>query len=313
MFRAALATTALAALVLSGCAPAAAPDGPTQSPAGPGAHSPAPGGTQDTPAAEPTPDPRPSQPEELTIESVSNFRDVAGTGEGLPVADGGRMARGVVFRSGRLKGLSAFDTERLVAAGVTDIFDLRTGEVADRSPDPAIGDATYHLVNVFGVYSQSDPEVTDAEQAILQREEVYRDFVADRGQRARIGGLLQDIAEADGAAIVHCSEGKDRTGWVSAVLQMIAGVDDQTIMEEYLLSNERRAELIEKDVAKVLQDKGKTAAEIKRAQREVYERYLQAGLSEMDDRFGDLQGYLTDGLGLSPATIEELRDRLVLG
>ncbi len=72
-----------------------------------------------------------------------------------------------------------------------------------------------------------------------------RRFVTDPKQRERIGSLMRGIAGARGTVVIHCTEGKDRTGWVSALLQMIAGVGDEQIMDEYLLSNRRRAELIE--------------------------------------------------------------------
>lgn len=316
MPRATLVTAALTALLLTGCSAAPpAPPSPTPSAPAPATPTSQPSPTSAAPTPTPSPTPaatEPTQPEELTIDSVWNFRDVAGTAQGLPLADGGRMARGVVFRSGKLKGISAADRRSLVDAGITDIFDLRTDEVARRTPDPTIGDIAHHLVNIYAVRSYTDPEAANAEQAKVQREELYRKFVADRKQRARIGGLLKDIAQADGPVIIHCSEGKDRTGWVSAVLQLIAGVDEQTVMEEYLLSNERRADLVAKDVAKVRRSQGRTAAEIRQVRLEVYDRFLQAALDELTDRYQDVDGYVTDGLGLSPAVLDALRERLIL-
>ena len=316
----ALVAVSTASLLLSGCTPAqtVAPEPSVKPPATtapaatvpPPAPSASPSATPPPPS--PTPTPTETQPPEIAIDSVWNFRDVAGKSAGLPLSGDGHMKRGVVYRSGKLKGMSQADRRTLVEAGLTDIFDLRTDEVAKRTPDPAIGDATYHLVNVYGVYSYSDPVATSAEQAMKQREELNRDFVSDARQRRRIGGVLKDIAEADGAVIIHCSEGKDRTGWVSALLQLIAGVDKATIMDEYLLSNELRAELIDADVAKVRKSKGKTEAEIRLARLTVHERYLLAGMDELRSRYGNLDGYLTDGLGLSETTIEALRDKLVL-
>lgn len=313
---AAAAIAVSSALVLSGCSPVEpatpAPEPPaTVTPTSPSATPTAAASPSVTPSpAKPTP--TRTQPAEIDIDSVWNFRDVAGGEAGLPLAGDGHMTRGVVYRSGKLKGMSSADKRTLIKAGVTDIFDLRTDQVAERTPDPAIGDATYHLVNIYAVHSYADPYAADAEQAMEQREELNRRFVSDSKQRKRIGGLLEDIAEAKGAVIIHCSEGKDRTGWVSAVLQLIAGVDEATIMDEYLLSNELRAELVDADVAKVLKSKGRNAAEIRRARLTVHERYLLAGLDELTTRYGDLDAYLTDGLGLSPTTIDALRAKLVL-
>lgn len=241
---------------------------------------------------------------------MANFRDVAGTGAGLPLAGGGQMTRGVVFRSGKLQGLSSADTRTLIKAGVTDVFDLRTVRVAQRSPDPAVGDAKYHLINVFAVYASSDPGLTTVAAAKRERQQMNRDFVADPKQRKRIGLLLRGIADAKGAVIIHCTEGKDRTGWASVILQLIAGVDDTTILDEYLLSNERRATIIEQGVAKARRSGGQTAAGIARVLLSVDASYLRAGLAEMRSRYGGLDRYLRSGLGLDDKTVQRLRDKL---
>lgn len=240
---------------------------------------------------------------------MSNFRDVAGTGAGLAIADGGHMTRGVVFRSGKLQGLSSTDKKALIKAGITDIFDLRTVKVAERSPDPAVGDAKYHLINIFAVYTTNDPMPTTVSAATRERQQLNRDFVTDPKQRKRIGTLLRGIADAKGAVIIHCTEGKDRTGWASAILQLIAGADERTVLDDYLLSNKRRADIIEQGVAKARKS-GRTAADIARVRLTVADSYLRAGLDELTRRYGDLDGYLTAGLGLDQATLERLRGKL---
>lgn len=301
--RSALAGSCAAALLLAGCTAPGAGPAATVNPATPSVATTS-GGPTSTPSGTPTPAP------DLAVDSVANFRDVAGSGAGLAIADGGRMARGVVFRSGKLQGLSAADKRVLVSAGVTDIFDLRTDEVAKRSPDPAVGKAAYHLINVFAVRSRVSPFPASVRAAERERQQLNRDFVADAKQRQRIGLLLRDLADAPGAVIIHCTEGKDRTGWVSAMLQLIAGVDRETIIAEYLISNERRAEIIDRGVAQARKARGRTVAEITRIRLVVAESYLLAGLDEMESRYGDLHGYLTDGLGLDEATIDRLRTRL---
>ena len=276
--RSALAGSCASALLLAGCTVAPGVAGPTVTaqPATPSVS--APGGPATTASATPTPAP------DLAVDSVSNFRDLAGSGAGLAVADGGRMARGVVFRSGKLQGLSAADKRVLVAAGVTDIFDLRTDEVAKRSPDPAVGRATYHLINVFAVRSRVSPFPASVRAAERERQQLNRDFVADAKQRQRIGLLLRGMADAPGAVIIHCTEGKDRTGWVSAILQLIAGVDRETVIAEYLISNDRRAEIIDRGVAQARKARGRTAAEITRIRLVVAESYLRDGLDELESR-----------------------------
>lgn len=250
---------------------------------------------------------------ELRLDSIINFRDVAGSGAGLAITGGGHMARGVVFRSGKLQQLSAADRVALIKAGVSDIFDLRTVAVAKRSPDPAVGRAKYHLINVFGVYETDDPVAKTPSAARRERQQMNRRFVTDPKQRERIGSLMRGIADARGAVVIHCTEGKDRTGWVSAILQMVAGVGDEQVMDEYLLSNRRRAQLIEQGIAKARKTGGSMASDVARIRLTVDDDYLKAGLDELEARYGDLNGYLKVGLGLDQETIVRLQLKLQSG
>ena len=250
---------------------------------------------------------------DVVVENASNFRDVAGSGEGLVLSDGARMARGVVYRSGRLRDLSESDKDALVGIGLSDIFDLRTDEVAERSPDPEIEGVDYHHVNLFAVYSKRTPAFSNTDEARAEREDVNRAFVDVADQRARTAEVLRGIAAATGPVVVHCTEGKDRTGWIAALLQLIAGADEEGVIREYLLSNDYRRDLIETEVDKVQRTKGALSAKIARLQLEVDGAYLTAGLDEVAADYDDLQGFLTQGLGLDQATIDALRAKLRRG
>jgi len=244
----------------------------------------------------------------LSIESASNFRDVAGRGLVLPGS--GRMARGVVYRSGRLTNLSTSDRRELAAAGVTDIYDLRTTRVARRSPDRSIKGADYHLINLFAVYSTPSRTFASVSAARADRRRTNREFVTDPEQRRRTAKVLTEIAQADGPVIVHCTEGKDRTGWVAAVLQLAAGASRKDVVAEYLLSNSYRKAEIEKRYASVRRSRGTRAADIDHVAWVVDKSFLQAGLNELGERYGSVDRFLSKGLKLSPETMRALRDRL---
>lgn len=310
----------IAAGVLAGCAgvegpvPAPAEASPVVSPTLAPA-SPAPSATTPSTTTAPTaPAPSPSATAEPVkaprITGVLNFRDVAGWKTSLTLSGGATMARGVVYRSGRLKDLTKADRKGLVKARITDIIDLRTTQVARRSPDPAIKGAKYRRINIFGVYSTGSPRYSSAAKAIAARKVMYRRFVSDAGQRQRIGSVLKVIANAKGPVIIHCSEGKDRTGWISAVLQLTAGASTKDVMQEYLLSNRLREDAIDARYAKVRKERGKKAAGIDRLLYIVDDDYLQAALNELKKRYGDTDTYLTKGLGLSEKTVTTLRAKL---
>lgn len=258
-------------------------------------------------SATPTPSPTPSAVA-LKLSSIVNFRDVAGAGLALP--GGKRMATGVVYRSAKLNGLSAKDAAALQEAGVREVIDLRTDYVAAHSPDPTINGVANHLVNIFAVTRTTSVRYRTVAAARARMRQMNADFVDVAAQRRKIAQALTLIAAADGPLLLHCTEGKDRSGWISALLQLTAGASRADVTTEYLRSNEFRAELIDAAYRAKLKSSGRTAAEVQRALMRVEADYLGAGLDALEARYGDIDGYLSKGLGLSSATVQRLRDRL---
>lgn len=254
-----------------------------------------------------TPTPEVSR-EVVTVSSVPNFRDVAGVG--IELADGATMATGVVYRAAKLSTLSKADAAKLADAGVSDIFDLRTPDVARRSPDVKIEGATNRLVNLYALDRAPSPPRTNAAAAKDFMRGLYVGFVDDADQRKRIASVLKEVAQVEQPVIVHCSEGKDRTGWVSAMLQFVAGADRETVLEQYLLSNQEREALIAKSYAAAKRTSGVAAADIDRALKTVEASYLNAGLAQVEKRYGSVDGYLSKGLGLKQETLDALRAKL---
>jgi protein-tyrosine phosphatase len=250
--------------------------------------------------------PPPAAP--LQLSSITNFRDVAGTGLALP--GGKHMATGVVYRSATLKGLSAKDAKALRKAGVGEVIDLRTDYVAAHSPDPAIKGVTHHVVNIFAVTRTTSVRYRTVAAARAHMRQMNVDFVDVAAQRRKIAKALTLIAAADGPILFHCTEGKDRSGWISALLQLAVGASRSDVTTEYLKSNEFRTELINAAYRATLKSSGRTAADVERALMKLQPDYLGAGLAELEARYGDIEGYLSKGLGLSSATVQRLRERL---
>ena len=92
-------------------------------------------------------------------------------------------------------------------------------------------------LNVLGKDSPSIPSVASAAQAQECMEDLGREYVISAPARAAFGTLLTDIADSSGAQLYHCSAGKDRTGWATAVILTLLGVPAKTVMSDYLLSN----------------------------------------------------------------------------
>jgi len=240
------------------------------------------------------------------LASIWNFRDVAGTG--VPLSGGATMATGVVYRSGQLKGITADDAATLVVLGIGDIYDLRSRSAARKSPDPVISGIAYSRIDVFSGHSKSYKGRTAAGARAYMRA-MNRAFVTDSAQRSKIAKVLTAIAGASGPVLIHCAAGKDRTGWVSAMLQTIAGAGRKAIVGQYVLSNTYRKALIETRVAAARRTSARKAAIVGEQER-LRPSYLEAGLDKAAARYGSLSRYLTKGLKLPAATIALLRAKL---
>lgn len=245
--------------------------------------------------------------------SANNFRDLAGPDGGYTTSDGRRVREGVLYRSNALITDDA-DAATLDGLGVQAVYDLRTTAEIDKGPDRVPAGARYVHVNILGdaasaaVTSSVDLSTPESAAAVLIA--ANRQFVTDPAMRAQFATLLTDIATTGGPQIFHCTAGKDRAGWTSAVLLKIAGVDDATVMSNYLLTNEYSKDSIEATAAKVTAAKGDQAGAAVKVLLGVAPEFLQAGFDEIGTNFGTFDNYLTAGLGLSPDTIAALKTKL---
>lgn len=246
----------------------------------------------------------------VRLDGAPNFRDAAGEGLGIPLSNGGHMRRGTVYRADDLSDATSADVLAIVALGVTDVFDLRTPGVAARRPDPQVPGATGHMSNLFGRATNPNPTATTVASAVERQQGANRRFVADRLMRAQLRKVLEGVARSKGSVIIHCTEGKDRTGWVSAMLQIIAGASEDEVVRDYLRSNDYRREVVAEASSRVRAREGAEAARVYETLHQVQAIYLRAGLEEARRRYGSVEAYLRDGVGLGESMLETLRNRL---
>lgn len=247
--------------------------------------------------------------EELVrLASADNFRDVAGPG--YATTDGGRVRRGVLFRSNELT-LTHEDATALSRLGITAIYDLRDAHEIEAHPDAPVPGATWRHIEVKGIPMESVASLASREEGLAVMGEVYRGFVDKEGGRAAFGTLLREVAAADGPQLFHCTAGKDRTGWASALLLHLAGVAPETILEDYLSTNTISSATRTKYLGLVREHLGADKVDVYGTVMVADAAYLQQAYDAVDAAYGSLDGYLAEGLGLGPDVLAVLRDRLV--
>ena len=242
----------------------------------------------------------------LGLASNPNLRDIGGH----RTTDGQSVRMGVVYRSQALT-LTAADLAVVNALGITGAYDLRTPAEIAATPSAVLAGATYLSLNVLGKDSPAIPSVASAAQARECMEDMGREYVISAPARAAFGTLLTDIADSPGAQLYHCSAGKDRTGWATAVILTLLGVPAETVMSDYLLSNTHYYDspAVQAMLSALPADKSAIYGHM----LDVKPAYLQAGLDQVATSYGSMYDYVHQGLGLSDATIATLRHRLLAG
>lgn len=244
--------------------------------------------------------------EMLRLASADNFRDVAGPG--YPTVDGARVRRGVYYRSNALQ-LSDADHGAISGLGLRAVLDLRSRPEIEHHPDLEIPGAQWLNFDVAGIPMEQVPELRDRERAVALMDGVYRGFVDDPRVRDEFGGLFHQLADG-GPQLFHCTGGKDRTGWVAALLLHIAGVDDATIESDYLLSNALTAGSRARIEAGIVEHAGPEFLDAFEPTLVVDIEYLRSGYAAIERRYGDRASYLRTGLGLDESTVRTLKDLL---
>ncbi|MFD3742913.1 tyrosine-protein phosphatase [Nocardia sp. NPDC058633] len=245
------------------------------------------------------------------LASADNFRDIAGTGAGYPAQGSHRLNKGVIYRSNALT-LSDADLATLDGLRPAEVIDMRNDDEIAAAPDRVPAGASYVNIQILaGDLAEQAGKLRSPEEARQLLCSFNREFVTSPDARDGMARTLTRIADQPGPVVFHCTAGKDRTGWATYLLQSIVGVDSDTIMRDYLLTNEYSAASIEATVAHIAATRGPEAAVVIRPLLGVDRSYLEAGITQLTSDYGTVDKYLRDGLGLRPQVVSALRAKLI--
>jgi protein tyrosine/serine phosphatase len=242
---------------------------------------------------------------DLAWDGCINVRDLGG----LTTADGGRTRYGSVIRADSVGLLSRDGWEAVAEAGVTRIVDLRQEfEAVDDPPRELAIDVVD--VPIFADLNDEDWATVEALAAgaptSAESQRLVYLHLLERARPRFVAAVAAVGGAPDGAVVVHCHGGKDRTGIVVALLLRLAGVPIAEIAEDYALSGERLRPRHERwfESAETEEER----ARIERIAATPAES-MHAVLETLDEQYGGVERYLLDG-GLSPETLEAARARL---
>lgn len=239
--------------------------------------------------------------ERIPVPGTYNFRDVGGY-----KVPGGTVRRRKLFRSDALSRVGDAGKQLLTELGVRTVVDLRDDDEVEQFPDDIDGlDIELVRLPVFEGSGRSqalaDATLRGLYEAIALN---HRDVLV---------AALSKIAETgDDAVVVHCAAGKDRTGIVIALALIVAGVDRQTVVDDYART---QSNLEGEWAAKMSRFAQRNGFDVTPRLREIMvgspPEAIVAFLDLLDERFGGVLEFLTSA-GMNESEIAQLRRSLVV-
>jgi protein-tyrosine phosphatase len=257
----------------------------------------------------------------IGLDGAVNVRDIGG----YRSTYGTDIIRGRLFRGDALNQLTVEDVSIVGSLGLHTVIDFRTpGEIlvtgTDRLPHglapvsmPVAGGDLGGLYEIIasGDHPQQWRELGEGRAAGLMAE-INRGFVADPRQREAFGAALRLLCIPGRLpGLYHCSGGKERAGWMTAVILTILGVPRELVLRDYLLSNDFHRTGYQKlryDLVKtgIVRD-----PELIRPILEQSPTYLAAAFEEADRRYGSFSAFVTHGLQVGRSALSELRHAML--
>ena len=236
----------------------------------------------------------------LNLAGAGNFRDLGG----YRTRDGRIVRWRQIFRSNHLGQVTAGDIEVLRGLGLKRAFDFRgTDErvaALCRLPEIEVHSLPVEPTVVAALRARrAGGAVLSSDDALDVMRESYRNYV--RSHTARFAALFAHLLGDGGPLVIHCTAGKDRTGFACALILHALGVPDEVITEDYLLTNRfyRRDPATSSDFPD----------EVNQLLGSVQPSFLAAAFDAISADYGDRENYLSDGLGLGARQRESLEAR----
>jgi protein-tyrosine phosphatase len=236
----------------------------------------------------------------LNLSGASNFRDLGG----YPTSDGRTVRWRQIFRSNHLGHLTDDDASVLRQLGVRSAFDFRGAEERTAAlcvmPEISVHSLPVEPTVVAALRAiAAAGTALSTDHAVDVMRDSYRSYVQKNTPRFR--ALFAHLLEDRAPLVIHCTAGKDRTGFACALILHTLGVSDDIISEDYLLTN--RFYRRDPNSSSDLPD------DVKQVLGSVQASFLAAAFEAIDADYGGLETYLRDGLGLGEAERADLEAR----
>ena len=220
----------------------------------------------------------------------NNFRELGG----YKTKDGRTVKKGLLYRSAALGSMNERELKALEKMGIRSILDFRSRLEEAAFPDPPVPGATnYHI----SAMRDNDGNERHAYSFIVFDSEAYQK-------------MFELMLNEKTPLLFHCTQGKDRTGAAAILILLALGVDEETILDDYVLTNKYRRLLIDKAMKKhrILTKISKNAHTFMLIHEGVDRSFGEAAIRSIKERYPDYETFFRKEYGLTADDLARLRD-----
>lgn len=246
----------------------------------------------------------------LPLSGGQNFRDLGG----YTAEDGRSVQWGQIFRSGSMHSLTADDLAYLQQVGLRTVVDFRSLSERTKEPPPWSNAPAPNIVAIDYTmttnpinlaFARSDLDRAGMQAAMAEGCAELPFLLAGHYRQ-----LFACLLAGETPLAFNCTAGKDRTGLGAALVLTALGVPHETIVADYLLSNQAfRMDIYARNSPHAMANLARFPAEVIKTVMSVDAAYLGAALGAIEARAGTINAYLEQELGLTPADVSQLRAR----
>lgn len=240
----------------------------------------------------------------INFDGINNARSLGG----IAVRGGKRVRECALLRCAHLAEASAADIALLEGLGLRYIVDFRDELEMGRAPDLAVPGAEHHALQALPTFRDrgkrdNSDTLPDFDATFAQ---VYTNLAQSEEAQAAYRGFFRLLLEAKGAPVLwHCTQGKDRTGVAAILLLTALGANREDIEKDYFLSNKGLEFMLREPFPEHMQ---RWPQQVREKLFFVYPHLLELYFEKLAQRWGSVDGYLRDALGLTDGDIELLRE-----
>ena len=268
-----------------------------------------------------------AEEQRMDVTGIQNARELGG----YATQDGTQVKKGLLLRTAQLGEATPEELQKLAETyHVAHVIDMRNSKEVASSPEAAVPSAQLHWVKIMDEQQMAqragavrdvlaDPnadQLTRLKACIevgLVSDQMYVEYLDSEQGRAGYREFFRILLEnQDGGAVLwHCTNGKDRTGVAAMLLLSALNVDEETILQDYMLTNEFFADelaAVRSKLEPAVQDE-KLLEDMLVGTRGVSERYMVNALNYMKENYGSAVDYLKTELGLTDQDLTTLRQR----